>query len=179
MTLIAVVPVGSYRGVVVSGDAEGSWPQVGWELLAELATDPGRLALIAGNSLDGYNLALRLARDLGLDIVWLGAAVSALPGPPSEGQLYQAVGEAELVADVDLLFSADLGIDPLGFLAQLARRRPTVAVWPGEVVAGRARYSVPGRPDHFDRSLPDAIVLRPRPVRYPDEVPFSLERTAR
>jgi hypothetical protein len=52
-------------------------------------------------------------------------------------------------------------------------------VWPGEIVDRRARYSAPGHPDHYDQRLADVVVLRPRTTRFPDEVPYEIERVTR
>jgi hypothetical protein len=41
-----------------------------------------------------------------------------------------------------------------------------------------ARYSEPGRADHFSRKLEDAVILRARSTAYPDEVPYEIERVA-
>jgi len=52
-------------------------------------------------------------------------------------------------------------------------------VWRGDITNNRARYSAPGRPDHYDERLADVVVLRPRITRFPDEVPYDIERITR
>ena len=163
----------------MSGNIGGTWPQAGTVVLKELAANRGRLALVAG-SRDGVAwLASKLSADLDLSSVSLGSATSHLGTPPTESQLYDMAGSADMVTDLDLLAWPALQLNPLAFLIRLARRRPTLAVWPGDVLEQRARYSETGRPDHLDERLYDAIVLRPRQTRYPDEVPFTIERIAR
>lgn len=154
------------------------WPDGGKALLRELGTGRGRVALVAGPTSEPDALAARLAADLGLRQLSVGRAVADLDTPPTESELAAAVAAADILSDLDLLFWPEMRVAPLPFLAARARRRITIAVWPGEIVDGRARYSAPGRPDHHDERLSDVVVLRPRPTRYPDEVPFVIEEIA-
>jgi hypothetical protein len=84
-----------------------------------------------------------------------------------------------VITDLDVLLWPEVSVAPLQLLTARARLRPTIAVWPGSIAAGRASYSAPGRPDHHDNALRDAVVLHPRGTRFPDEVPFTIERTLR
>jgi len=174
VSICAPAPVRHYPFTTVGDEGVVTWPEVGWNLLGELAANPGRLALLAGADTDA--VAALVGRDLGVEVVRLGSAVSSLRLPPSEADLDAAVGHAGVVADLDLLAWPDLAIDVLSFLRRVSRRHPLIAVWPGDITDARARYSAPGRPDHIDQALRDAIVLRPTSTRYPDEVPFRIER---
>jgi hypothetical protein len=97
--------------------------------------------------------------------------------PPTVADIDAACGDATILADLDLMLWPALHIPLLPFLAARSRRRPTVAVWPGEIINGRAIYSAPGRPDHHDAALRAVIALRPRSTRFPDEVPYRIERS--
>lgn len=158
--------------------AQQRWPDAGWELLKELGVAHGQLALVTGDLASTDHLIQQLTKDLDLLLVRLGGALCDCVMPPTQGDLEAAVGQATIVADLELLMWPDLGVRPLELLTRLSRRRPMIAVWPGEVVGDRARYSRPGRPDHHDLSLRDAVVLRPRPTSFPDEVPYNTERIA-
>ena len=128
---------------------------------------------------DADGLVERLRTDLGLEVVRLGRALADRPQPPSVADVESACGDATVITDLDVLLWPEMHIAPLQLLAARARRRPTIAVWPGHIAGGRATYSAPGRPDHHDIPLRDAIVLRPRGTRFPDEVPFTIERILR
>ncbi len=155
------------------------WPDAGQSLFNELQTSRNRFALIGGERDATDSLVGRLANDLALTVVHLGAALADQSKPPTGRDVEAAAGSASVLADLDLLLWPALGVPLLPFLTILARRRPVIAVWPGEINSGRARYSTPGRPDHHDERLTDVVVLRPRNTRFPDEVPYDIERIAR
>jgi hypothetical protein len=153
---------------------ETEWPGAGRALMAELAGVPGRLCLICGN--DGTALGERLAADIGLKLGSVGAIFANLEEPPETGRLPSLLAGYDVLIDWEVVFWPDLAVSPVGLLRLLARRQPLVAIWPGEITGGRAIYSRPGRPDHLEASLSDVIVLRPCPTRFPDEIPYSMER---
>ncbi len=140
----------------------------------ELADRPGRLALLCGAGAD------RAAEMLGAATGWsplrVGRVLTATDAPPDPEAVRTVLSDANLLLDCEILFDPELGTDPLQLLRVLARRSPRVAVWPGRIEGGRATYSRPGRRDHYERPLSDAVVLRPRPSGFPDEVPYTLER---
>lgn len=169
------VTIAEYRKPPVCANS-ASWPKAGWGLLAELASARDRYALIAAEGDRADRLVERLSTDLDLTVVHLGAALADSQGPPSSGQVEAACTDAGVLTDLDVLLWPALGIPILSFLANQARRRAIIAVWPGEIADRRARYSSPGRPDHYDQRLSDVVLLRPRTVRFPDEVPYDIER---
>jgi hypothetical protein len=69
-----------------------------------------------------------------------------------------------------------LNADPLRFLRSLARDRGVIAVWPGTARNGVASFSAMGRSDYVSFNSTGLSILRPVPTRFPDEVPFTLER---
>lgn len=177
MTLTASVETGSYCEPMM-GSVDATWPAAGLQLLAELAAARGRYVLVEAVADAADHLCERLAIGLDLQIVRLGAALSGAEQPPTAGDVEAACGSATILSDLDVLLWPALGVPALPFLATRARRRPVIAVWPGVITGGRARYSSPGRPDHHDARLSDVVVLRPRTTRFPDEVPYQIERIA-
>lgn len=177
MSLTATPGRGAYGGAVVADDGGDSWPAAGHVLLDELRRAHGRVALITTlTSSDADDLVARMTTDLGVDVVRVGRALADWPHAPSIADVESACGEATLVADLDVLLWPEMHVRPLQLLARRARRRPTMAVWPGDISGGRASYSAAGRPDHHDIALRDVVVLRPRATRFPDEAPFTIER---
>ena len=161
----------------VADDLHEDWPKAGHGLLAELAAARGRVALVsAGDLLAADGLVERLQDDLNLAVVPLGKALADGAEPPTAEEISQACGDAAVITDIDLLFWPASPVRALPFLTARARRLPTIAVWPGKIAGGRAAYSALGGPDHTDVALRDVIILRPRTTRFPDEVPFRIER---
>lgn len=176
MSAAAILAAVSY-GEDVADDGIGVWPVAGRALLDELHAARGRVALIAAAAPgDADALVERLRTDLGVGLVRLGGALAGSPQPPSVTDAESVCGDATVITDLDVLLWPDVSVAPLQFLTVRARRRPTIAVWPGSIAGSRARYGAPGRPDHYDIPLRDAVVLRPRGTRFPDEVPFTIER---
>jgi hypothetical protein len=174
------VTFASYCEPVVAADAM-PWPQAGRQLLADLAASRDSYALIAAgaDAADADRLVERLSADLGLVVAHLGAALAGSEHPPTVAQVEAACAAATVLADLDVLLWPALAVPVLPFLTALARRRPIIAVWPGGIADCRARYSTPGRPDYYDQRLADVVVLHPRTARFPDEVPYEIERIAR
>lgn len=157
-----------------------AWPTAGFALLDELEATRGRVALIAATTpVDAEALVERLRVDLGLGVVRLGLVLADRPQPPSVADVESVCGDAAMLTDLDVVLWSDMNIAPLQLLIARAHHRPTIAVWPGSIAGGRATYSAAGRPDHQDIPLRDAVVLRPRSTRFPDEVPFTIERILR
>lgn len=179
MTATATFVRVAYGGGVADHGSD-VWPTAGFALLDELHAARGRVALIAAASLtDADGLVARLQTDLGLGVVRLGRGLEDCPQPPSVTDVESACGDATVITDLDVLFWPDMTMAPLQLLARRARQRPTIAVWPGHISGGRATYSTAGRPDHHDTPLRHTVVVRPRNTRFPDEVPFTIERILR
>lgn len=172
----AAAAVGVLYGADVADQGTYVWPAAGHALLDELEAARGRVALITAAPADADALVERLRADLGIGVVRLGRAVTDRPRPPSDTEVESACGDATVITDLDALLWPEMNIAPLQLLAARARRRPTIAVWPGSIAGGRATYGAAGRPDHHDTPLHDVVVLRPRGTRFPDEVPFTIER---
>jgi hypothetical protein len=164
----------------VAAEGIDTWPRAGFAILDELGAARGRVALIAAATpADADVLVERLRTDLCLGVVRLGSALADRSQPPPVHDVESACGEATVITDLDTLLWPEMAVAALQLLSVRARRRPTIAVWPGYIYGGRAIYSTPGRPDHHDAPLRDSVVLRPRSARFPDEVPFTIERILR
>ena len=152
-----------------------SWSIALVSLIAELGARPGRVALLRQTP-DTDSTVKLMAEALGQQPLSVGRVLTVDDGPPSSERIPELLADATLLVGLDVLFWDALGVDPIALLTILARKRPRVAVWPGEIVDDRAVYSEPGRRDYFSQRLVDAIVLTPRHVVYPDETPYAIER---
>ncbi len=172
-------PIASYSEPMDRAEV-GRWPQEGQRLLDELAASRGRYALIAALPASADRLVDRLSTDLHLKFVYLGSALAERYNtPPTVANVETICDGATVLTDIDVLLWPALGIPVLSFVAALARRWPIIAVWPGEITEHRARYGVLGHPDHHNERLTDVVVLRPVVARFPDEIPYEIERIAR
>lgn len=77
----------------------------------------------------------------------------------------EQVGEPVILDNIELLFGAELRLDPLRVLQQLARNRTIVAAWPGQLDDGVLSYAEPGHPEARRYINPEAaVVLATAPV---------------
>jgi len=115
-------------------------------------------------------------RQVVVNDVSLGARLAMFSQMPPIEELVGALDGSTLLTDIDVLFSPQLDLDVLGYLRQLARALPVLAVWPGKVTGPRLTYSLPGRADYVDVLARDLVVLHPLAKEFPDEIPYRLER---
>ena len=153
-----------------------AWPEAFDDLLAELRAHRASLVLADGAGLRDAPATEALAERV--ERVSLGMTLAGMAAPPSPAELAAAVSRdgPSLLVDIDAMFTPALAIEVLPFLRGLGRRQPTIVLWPGNISATRLTYSRPGAVDHFDEAARDLIVLRPVEARFPDEVPYLLER---
>jgi hypothetical protein len=73
-----------------------------------------------------------------------------------------SAGSPDVVAltDIEVLFAAELALDPLRLLQNLSRHRTVIAVWPGYVDGDAIAYAEPGHPEHRRYCAPDAVVIQ-------------------
>lgn len=138
---------------------------------------PGSVSLIVGDRAAGLALLEKLGR--ALDAQPASITELGLEQTParSERELSSRLSRYSLLFDLEALFwSAWLPIDPVRYLRHHARKRGVIALWPGRVSGRVTTFSDPGRQDHLRAELADVCVLRPVPTRFPDEVPFEIER---
>jgi hypothetical protein len=145
-------------------------------LTLELSASPGRFGLIesrpgADEVIDEWEQMLGTTR------CSVGRRLTSLPEPPSSHRIEALLRPDPLLVDIEILFTPELAVDPLTLLRRLARTSsPRVALWPGSLAAGRARFSEAQREDHYDRPVEDVIILRPVSRAFPDEPCFEIER---
>ena len=144
------------------------------KLWSELESSHGRLALVVGGRTDSP--LKPLAEELGLDVVSVGFILTSRNAPPDRREIQASLADARLLDHLGILFSPELMIDPIGLLRGLSRTLPRIAAWPGDVSGDRATFSRPGRREYYESVLNDAVILRPRERRFPDEPPYAIER---
>jgi hypothetical protein len=152
-----------------------SWPEEGLALANAMLARPGRIVLSIGAQGSEDTLAA-LAEVLGAHIFRVGSELIHDPAASTTGSLETRLLGHPILADIDVLFWRPMyDVDILRLLADLARRGPIVAAWPGEINGSRATYSRVGRRDFFEGRVSNAMVLRPRSRRFPDQAPFEIE----
>lgn len=135
------------------------------------------VGLVAGDRAGGLRVLHDLGRLFGAAPVSLTEVV--LSGAPfcRWEELAGRLAGCPLLFDLEsLCWDRGLGLDVLRLLRLHARQRGTVALWPGRITARIATFSAPGRRDFVRFALGELSVLRPVRTRFPDEVPFEIER---
>lgn len=87
------------------------------------------------------------AKALNRAIPSLGRSLHECEEPPPAAVVLHLLEGADLIDDVDIFFAPELVLDRLSLFRNLARRRPCVIHWPGEIRGRRATYSEAGRMD--------------------------------
>lgn len=135
------------------------------------------VGLVTGDRVEG----LAVLHELGSVF---GAAPASLTEVVLSGAQFRRWEDlAERLAGCPLLFDLEalcwdrgLGLDLLRLLRLHAREHGVVALWPGRINERVATFSAPGRRDYVRVALTELSVLRPVQTRFPDEIPFELER---
>jgi hypothetical protein len=95
----------------------------------------------------------------------------------STNEVLQRLAGRSLLFDLETLcWSPWLHLDPVRLLREHARSQGVLAVWPGTVSGRTATFSAPDRRDYVTADVRGLSVLRAVPTRFPDEVPFVIER---
>ena len=158
------------------GEARPLWLNRGNREAIELSR-PGSVGLVAGNRADGLEVLHELGRVFGSAPVSLTEVVLSDAPIRRWEELTERLAHCPLLFDLETLcWDRGLGIDPLRLLHLHARKLGVVALWPGRVTERIATFSAPGRRDHQRFVLAGLSVLRPVATRFPDEVPFEVER---
>ncbi len=131
-----------------------------------------RLVLLVGPSGTGKTPALRqVASDNGGTVLNLNLRLSEplldLPRKERSAQTARLVadlldgveGDTVFVDNLEVLFSPDLGLDPLRVLQQSSRNRTVVATWAGSHRAGVLTYAAPGHPEARSYRGVDAVIV--------------------
>ena len=138
---------------------------------------PASVGLVAGGRAEGLAVLRELGRVFGAAPVSVTEAM--LSGDPvcRWDDLAARLAGCPLLFDLEALcWRRGPGLDLLRFLRLHAREHGVVALWPGRVKERVATFSAPGRRDYVRVALADMTVLRPVRTRFPDEVPFEIER---
>ena len=138
------------------------------------------VGLIAGDRAAGLEVLNELGRVLDVTPVSI-TEVGLIETPArSEQELRARLSGCALLFDLEALcWGPWLRLDPLRFLRLLARERGVVALWPGRISGRVATFSEPNRRDRLRVELAELTVLRPVATRFPDDVPFVIERIPR
>ena len=138
---------------------------------------PGSVGLIAGDRADGLAVLHELGRVFGAAPVSITEVmVSCTPFRRWE-ELAERMAGCPLLYDLEALcWDRGAGLDLLRFLRLHARKCGVVALWPGRITERIATFSAPGRRDYVRVALTGLSVLRSVSTRFPDEVPFEIER---
>lgn len=131
-----------------------------------------RLMLVVGPSRSGKTQALRaLADEHDWPLVNVGLSLSErlLELPPSRRAvnaprfLHDLIdhrgGDALLLDNTELLFSAGLELDPLHLLQAVSRHRATVAAWAGRHDGKRLTYADASHPEFKRYEDPEAVIV--------------------
>ena len=165
----------------VRDDSRPLWLAGAREELDVLAR-PRSVALVGGEAGDrvaGSAVLAELGRVLGaapVSVTEVGLA--GVPARSSQELLGRLEGHPLLFDLEALCWNPWLAVDLRRFLEMHARRSGVVALWPGRVSGRVAVFSAPARKDHQRVELGGWSVLRPVATRFPDEVPFEIERVA-
>ena len=143
----------------------------------ESLSRPESVGLIAGDRAAGLVVLEELGGVLGVDPVSVTEVGVSRTSVRSWRELLERLAGCPLLFDLEALcWRPWLGVDLLRFLRLHARGCGVVALWPGRVTARVATFAAPGRTDYVRVDVTGISVLRPVLTRFPDEVPFELER---
>ena len=138
---------------------------------------PESVGLIAGDRADGLAVLHELGRAFGATPVSITEAMLSRASVRRWDDLTERLAGCPLLFDLEVLcWDREPALDLLRFLRLHARKCGVVALWPGRITERIATFSVPGRRDYVRVALTDVTVLRPVATRFPDEVPFKIER---
>lgn len=137
----------------------------------------GTMSLICGER--KASISLLSALGVAFSVVPTSITKLALDGTPveTESELMNRLEGHPLLFDVEsICWFPWLHLDPIRLLRHLARHQGIVAVWPGQIAGHMATFSVPGRRDYQTTEANGINLLQPITARFPDEIPFSIER---
>ena len=141
---------------------------------------PGSVGLIAGDRSASLALLELLGHVAGAAPVSITEVGLSRTPARSERELRTRLSGYSLLFDLEALcWGSWLRLDPLRLLRLLARERGVVALWPGSISGRVATFSEPNRRDRLRVELAELTVLSPVATRFPDDVPFVIERIPR
>ena len=138
---------------------------------------PESVGLIAGDRADGLAVLHELGQVFGAMPVSITEVMLSRASVRHWDDLTERLAGCPLLFDLEVLcWDRGPALDLLRFLRLHARKHGTVALWPGRITERVATFSALGRRDYVRAALTDVTVLRPAPTRFPDKVPFEIER---
>lgn len=138
---------------------------------------PESVGLIFGDRADGLVVLRELGRVFGAIPTSITEVMLSRAPCRRWDELAEQLAGCRLLFDLEVLcWDREPALDLMRFLRLHAREHGTVALWPGRITERVATFSAPGRRDYVRVALTDLAVLRPVPTRFPDEVPFEIER---
>jgi hypothetical protein len=138
---------------------------------------PGAVTLLCGPRQSALELLKMLGDVLSIEPASVTEAALGEAPAASANEVVTRLDSQSLLFDVEMVcWSPWLQLDPIRFLRQYARRHGVMAVWPGSVSGGFVHFSAPDRRDYVRADARGLSVMRPVPTRFPDEVPFVIER---
>ena len=138
---------------------------------------PETVGLIAGDRADGLAVLHQLGLVFGATPVSITEVMLSRAPVRRRDDLTQWLAGCPLLFDLEVLcWDRGPSLDLMRALRLHARQHGTVALWPGRIAERVATFSAPGRRDYVRVALTNVTVLRPVPTRFPDEVPFEIER---
>lgn len=138
---------------------------------------PGAVTLVCGPRQSALDLLRTLGEALSIEPVSLTEVALAEIPVESAQELMDRLADPNVLFDLETIcWSPWLRLDPLRFLRQCARRHGVLALWPGSVTGRVVTFGAPDRRDYVNGNGEGLSVLRLVPTRFPDEVPFVIER---
>jgi len=128
--------------------------------------------VVGGNGEEAANLVERACSSEGWGLVNVGLALSERLLELSKRQralrasrILEDLASAEApdvvaLTNLELLFAAELELDPLRLLQKVSRHRTVIAGWPGHVDGDAIAYAEPGHPEYRRYCAPDAVVVQ-------------------
>lgn len=140
--------------------------------IMQAASQYYRLVVLAGTSGSGKTAALQsVARKLGYPLLNVNLELSKRMLELTRNQrsrqverllkeiIASATGEVVMLDNLEILFDADLEVEPLRLLKVSSRNRTLVASWNGTFRDGTLTYAKPGHPEFVQIKQVDAVVL--------------------
>lgn len=142
------------------------------QAIQQAASQYFRLVIVAGVSGSGKTATLQTAaKNAGCELVNVNLQLSKKMLELTRTQRSRQVerilkeiiaaqsGDVVMLDNLEILFDADLEIEPLRLLQVLSRNRTIVASWNGSYVDGTLTYAEPGHPEFIQFKQTEAIVL--------------------
>ena len=143
------------------------------QLVADAAQLNSKLVLVVANSGGGKTpLLAEFAKSRDLQIINVGSELSNLLVPiASSHRSFEVLGVLRdmlshhrdrgvvVLDNIEVMFDAELKINPFDTIKRLAHALTVVVAWPGNFKDGRLLYAKVGHPEHCDVAIDGAIVL--------------------